>query len=64
MLSEKYSIPYYEVSALSGKNIDKLFEDIVSEIIINKYVLSCDTNSIRLSVNTYVKKKKKKGDCC
>ena len=64
MLSEKYSIPYYEVSALSGKNIDKLFEDIVSEIIINKYVLSCDTNSIRLSVNTYVSKKKKKGDCC
>ena len=64
MLAERYNIPYYEVSALSGYNIDKLFEDIVSEIVKNKYVLSCDTNSIRLSVSTCVSKKKKKEDCC
>lgn len=64
MLAERYNIPYYEVSALSGYNIDKLFEDIVSEIVKKKYVLSCDTNSIRLSVSTCVSKKKKKEDCC
>ena len=64
ILAERYNIPYYEVSALSGYNIDKLFEDIVSEIVKNKYVLSCDTNSIRLSVSTCVSKKKKKEDCC
>ena len=64
ILAERYSIPYYEVSALSGYNIDKLFEDIVSEIVKLKYVLSCDTNSIRLSVSTCVSKKKKKEDCC
>lgn len=64
ILAERYNIPYYEVSALSGYNIDKLFEDIVSEIVKKKYVLSCDTNSIRLSVSTCVSKKKKKEDCC
>ena len=63
-LAEKYNIPYYEVSALSGQNIDKVFEDIVSQIIKNKYVLTCDTNSIRLSVASYHRKKRRKTECC
>ena len=64
VIAEKYNIPYFEVSALSGKNIDELFEDIVSTIIDNKYLLSYDNNSIRLSIGTHTTKKERTAECC
>ena len=56
---------YYKNSdTLSGKNIDELFEDIVSTIIDNKYLLSYDNNSIRLSIGTHTTKKERTAECC
>ena len=57
LIAEKYNIPYFEVSAMSGINIDELFEDMVSTIVDNKFLLSYDNTSIRLSVGTHRTKK-------
>lgn len=64
LIAKKYKIHYFEVSAMSGINIDELFEDIVSTIVDNKFLLAYDNTSIRLSVGTHRTKKEKTAECC
>lgn len=57
-LAEKYKVKYYETSALSGENVDKVFEELAESILKTK--LYCDEEeSISLSYNSTKNKRRK-----
>ena len=68
-LAEKHNMLFYETSALSGKNIDTLFNDAVKEIIskINKNYYDLNDNNTGIIVGIRKNNKNetsKKKKCC
>ena len=47
-LAQKYQLPYYETSASTGQNVQKIFEALAEEILKSQYVIEHDGNKIIL----------------
>ena len=60
-LAKKYEVQYYETSALSGENVDKVFEEL-AESILKMKLNSEEEESISLSYNSVRDGKKKKSE--
>ena len=60
-LAKKYEVQYYETSALSGENVDKVFEEL-AESILKMKLNSEEEESISLSYNSVRDGKKKNSE--
>ena len=47
-LAQKYQLPYYETSASTGQNVQKIFESLAEEILKSQYLIEHDGNKIIL----------------
>ena len=47
-LAQKYQLPYYETSASTGQNVQKIFEALAEEILKSQYLIEHDGNKIIL----------------
>ena len=62
-LAKNYGIPYFESSAKTGQNVDKLFEVMASNIL--KKISTNDNNKSNYNnQNTFDKKNQNKKNCC
>lgn len=47
-LAQKYQLPYFETSASTGQNVQKIFEALAEEILKSQYLIEHDGNKIIL----------------
>ena len=57
--SKKFDFKYFEVSALSGENVDTVFEFLAEQILRSKGINPDETNSMSL-----IRRKKQNKGCC
>ena len=64
-LAQKYQLPYYETSASTGQNVQKIFEALAEEILKSQYLIEHDGNKIILKeMGKNEEEIRVKKDCC
>ena len=64
-LAQKYQLPYYETSASTGQNVQKIFEALAEEILKSQYLIEHDGNKIILKeIGKNEEEINTKKECC
>lgn len=63
-LAKRFDLPYFETSASTGENVNKIFECLAEEILKTKYIIEKNEGHIKLSTVDSPEETKKKKKCC
>ena len=63
-LAKRFDLPYFETSASTGENVNKIFECLAEEILKTKYIIEKNECHIKLSTVDSPEETKKKKKCC
>lgn len=63
-LAKRFDLPYFETSASTGENVNKIFECLAEEILKTKYIIEKNEGHIKLSSVDSSEEPLKKKKCC